>query len=154
MISVLGNGDSGKEVKDLQTNLIEAGYSLPKYGVDEEFGDETEGAVRKFQLQQKLLVDGLAGPQTLTKLKEVLSSKQGISYPLPDTTFGLGDEGEGVRNIQRALKSMGIDSTYIDGIYGSLTEAAVRKFQTRFEELDNDGVFGRKTKLILERELN
>jgi len=37
--------------------------------VDGRFGPRTEQAVRRFQLQQRLAVDGLVGPRTLARLR-------------------------------------------------------------------------------------
>lgn len=72
---LLNNGDSGKAVKELQKDLIEAGYGkyMEPYGADGQFGDATEKAVRHFQKDHHLKVDGIAGPKTLGKLKSVLS---------------------------------------------------------------------------------
>ena len=64
----LRNGDSGKEVKELQKLLIGHGYDLGKYGADGKFGDKTEEAVKKFQKANQLVVDGVAGKKTLSKL--------------------------------------------------------------------------------------
>lgn len=71
----LRNGASGSEVRLLQQALLEAGESLPRFGVDGQFGPETENAVRNFQRRQNLVVDGIAGPQTYQRLREVLTKK-------------------------------------------------------------------------------
>lgn len=55
-------GSKGAAVKELQTLLGIA--------ADGDFGPFTEKAVRAFQSANKLTVDGVAGPQTLAKLKE------------------------------------------------------------------------------------
>lgn len=80
---LLKKGTKGAEVKKLQRNLIKLGYNLPKYGADGDFGNETKKAVRKFQRDHDLKVDGLAGPNTLGKINELLNEK-------PSTTFELG----------------------------------------------------------------
>ncbi len=46
---VVKKGDKGLKVCKLQQALIDMGYSLPKYGVDGDFGDETVTALLKFQ---------------------------------------------------------------------------------------------------------
>ena len=48
--------------------LIEKGYKLPRYGVDGSFGDETEKAIKKFQSDHGLVVDGIVGKNTWSKL--------------------------------------------------------------------------------------
>lgn len=65
----LQNGDVGSDVEELQRLLIEAGYSCGSYGIDGDFGDATEMAVRKFQTDHNLTVDGIVGAQTLAALK-------------------------------------------------------------------------------------
>lgn len=70
---LLDNGDSGKAVKNLQNDLIQLGYKLPKYGADGQYGDETEQAVRRFQKDHGLAVDGIAGPKTLGKIESIKS---------------------------------------------------------------------------------
>lgn len=66
-VRVLGLGDSGSDVRELQQALTERGYALV---VDGDFGPATDAAVRDFQLRQALEVDGLVGPQTLQTLRE------------------------------------------------------------------------------------
>lgn len=71
----LGRGDSGAEVKTLQTNLITLGYSCGASGADGDFGAKTEAAVKAFQKANGLTVDGLAGEKTQAKIKELLAKK-------------------------------------------------------------------------------
>ena len=72
---VLENGMVGDDVKELQRDLLSLGYDLGKWGVDGEYGDCTEMAVRGFQTQMGLVVDGVAGPKTIAALKSVLAAK-------------------------------------------------------------------------------
>lgn len=55
-------GDQGREVKDIQKALLEKGYD-PK-GIDGIFGPNTEKAVKAFQKDKGLVVDGKVGPKT------------------------------------------------------------------------------------------
>lgn len=66
--SVLRKGSSGAEVKDLQNKLIQVGYYLGTYGADGSYGDATVTAVRKFQKDNNLSVDGEAGQNTRSTL--------------------------------------------------------------------------------------
>lgn len=60
----LSNGDKGQAVKALQSLLVLRGYKLPNYGVDGDFGTETQTVLELFQKKQGLTVDGIAGVQT------------------------------------------------------------------------------------------
>ena len=64
----LRKGDKRTEVATLQQLLIDHGISLPKYGADGDFGNETLKAVKKFQKEHGLVVDGIVGPKTWTEL--------------------------------------------------------------------------------------
>lgn len=55
-----------------------------------------------------------------------------------------GSRGSEVRQIQTKLKNWGYYTGNIDGIYGKLTEEAVRKFQ-RYNNLTVDGIAGSNT---------
>lgn len=67
-VDVLCKGSKGEAVKALQILLIGKGYSCGSYGVDGSFGSATDGAVRRFQQEHNLEVDGSVGPATWTKL--------------------------------------------------------------------------------------
>jgi hypothetical protein len=61
-----GNMQRGDDVKCLQTLLSGKGHSCGS--IDGVFGQKTETAVREFQAEYKLVVDGIAGPHTITAL--------------------------------------------------------------------------------------
>jgi putative chitinase len=65
-MAVLHPGDTGDEVSALQKRLIDLGF--PPGDLDGKFGPSTEAALRGFQASRGLLVDGVAGPRTLTAL--------------------------------------------------------------------------------------
>ncbi|WP_421385392.1 peptidoglycan-binding domain-containing protein [Bacillus salacetis] len=150
----LGEGDQGSLVREIQHKLIRAGIALPRYGADGIYGAETEMAVMKFQRRHGLRVDGLVGPQTLGKLNEMLTiSSPANEFPLPSGILRDGSEGNGVRQLQRALKQINFDAGAIDGIYGPKTEDAVRRFQETYAELKNDGIYGPNTRKYILMEL-
>lgn len=60
------------------------------------------------------------------------------------TLSRLGSRGSEVEAVQQALKDRGIYSGSVDGIYGSATEAAVKKFQKQ-QGLTADGIAGPQT---------
>lgn len=70
--TVLRKGSTGAEVKSLQKKLLQIGYYLGSYGADGDYGDATVTAVRKFQKDNSLTVDGEAGPNTLAMIDKVL----------------------------------------------------------------------------------
>ena len=64
----LRKGDKGADVANVQKLLMQAGYTLPKYGADGDFGDECLNAVKAFQKDNKLTVDGIVGAKTWAAL--------------------------------------------------------------------------------------
>ena len=65
---VIRYGDESKDVKQMQELLLALNYDLGKWGCDGDFGDCTELALRQFQDDMNLDVDGECGPQTLAAL--------------------------------------------------------------------------------------
>lgn len=86
---ILKNGSEGEDVKELQTNLIRLGYDCGKWGVDGEFGDATEMAVRRFQSQHDLIPDGEFGPKSLDAMEIALAAlEKPVEYPHYVETVG------------------------------------------------------------------
>lgn len=77
---VLKNGMAGNDVKELQQRLAELGYSVGSYGADGEFGDSTEMAVRTFQTDYRLEVDGEFGEKSYAALVTALGSDANNGY--------------------------------------------------------------------------
>lgn len=67
-LSVLRKGAKGEQVKALQRMLYAMSYSLGTAGVDGSFGSKTDSAVRAYQRDKNLEVDGVVGPATWSKL--------------------------------------------------------------------------------------
>lgn len=67
--SYIVKGDSGDEVKKLQTMLNACGYNCGT--VDGDFGSKTDAAVRKLQADTDLTVDGMYGKNTKAVLEEM-----------------------------------------------------------------------------------
>ena len=61
-------GSRGDEVKKMQQALIDSGYDLGSGGADGIFGAKTQAAVKQYQQNNGLAVDGIAGNNTLGKL--------------------------------------------------------------------------------------
>lgn len=62
-------GDTGPKVKELQEKLIALNYSCGIAGADGSFGLGTLEAVKKYQKDSGLLIDGIVGPDTMKKLE-------------------------------------------------------------------------------------
>lgn len=67
---IIRRGSKGVDVKDIQRLLIKKGYDAGS--VDGKFGPKTERAVKAFQSDNDLKVDGIVGPKTLAKLTEMV----------------------------------------------------------------------------------
>ena len=67
-LPVLKNGSTGNSVKALQLLLIGNGCSCGDHGADGDFGSDTEAAVKNFQGNKGLTIDGKAGPETWSAL--------------------------------------------------------------------------------------
>jgi murein L,D-transpeptidase YcbB/YkuD len=68
---VLGRNDRGDDVKQLQRNLVALGY-LENDDVDGIFGADTAHALMALQAANGLTADGIAGPVTMAKIKELI----------------------------------------------------------------------------------
>ena len=84
--SNLSYGSSGDEVKKLQQALINAGYDLGDTGADGQFGAKTKAAVVKYQSDNGLAVDGIAGSNTLGKLYSTASTSTNTTTNTGTTT--------------------------------------------------------------------
>lgn len=76
---VFMRGHKGEGVTQLQERLTELGYldasKDPKQAADGIFGGQTEAAVRRFQKDNGLTVDGMAGKNTLGKIDELIAER-------------------------------------------------------------------------------
>jgi len=61
-------GNRNPYVTQMQTMLAKLGYSLGICGIDGDFGSATEKAVKEFQRDHGMTVDGICGPQTWAAL--------------------------------------------------------------------------------------
>lgn len=91
--------------------------------VDGVSGPLTRGAVRAFQARRGLTVDGIIGPQTRRALGR--HGRPGIG----SRTMKSGSRGWDVAALQFLLARRGFSPGGVDGGFGSMTDAAVRRFQ-------------------------
>ena len=162
----LRKGYTGSDARTVQQRLQELGYYTGL--VDGVYGNGSIAAVRAFQKANGLTADGLAGTRTF----QVMFSSSAVaagstSTPAPEATqppaateppaetqpstgyatLSYGSKGDAVRNLQKALKSLGY-SVSTDGDYGALTQKAVKNFQ-KVNGLEADGVAGSSTQELL-----
>lgn len=57
-----------EEVRAVQQLLVAKGFGVGSWGCDGEFGGDTENAVKQYQTDKKLTVDGEVGQQTMRSL--------------------------------------------------------------------------------------
>ena len=127
---ILRHGAAGPDVTHLQRLL-----GVP---ADGHFGDATLRAVRRFQAEHGLLVDGQVGPHTWRALEAEWRGAPG------EAVLREGSAGPAVAAVQRPL---GVTA---DGDFGPITLAAVRDFQAR-HGLVVDGQVGDHTLAALRR---
>jgi hypothetical protein len=72
-MAIYRKGSSGAVVSNIQTYLNKCGYPCV---ADGEFGDNTDKAVRDFQRDNELTIDGIVGPKTIAILSDKI--KNGI----------------------------------------------------------------------------
>lgn len=127
---LLRYGDKGKAVKEAQELLIAAGYNIGIMGADGIFGKRTTNAVLSFQRAHKIGVDGIIGPETMSKLKQYAKYKK-----YPGKLIRKGSRGHYVKVVQARVGAK------VDGIFGPETERKVRAFQ-QMQGVGVDGIVG------------
>ena len=134
----------GTDVRNLQQDLTTLGYYWAE--ITGNFGARTETAVKRFQEENGLTADGVAGTKTLNAIAAAVARKGGTpaSGGSAGTTLKLNSQGTKVSQLQTDLKQLGYYYAEITGNFGERTEAAVKAFQ-KAKGLTADGVAGTKT---------
>ena len=154
-------GSSGQDVRNVQQKLKSLGFL--KGNVDGDFGAATEAAVKAFQQQYGLTVDGKVGAATLKKLASARATARPSSASGGKTTpkgatprrtatpayssktyLRKGSSGLQVRQMQERLISLGYLSGTANGKFDDSTEAGLIAFQRRNLHY-SDGVAGPET---------
>ena len=140
---IVRKGDSGAATEDVQRKLNKLGY-LKDRQIDSFYGDKTAEAVQKFAED-----NGLAPVEDVTEK---------VWAKLVDASFKLGDRNlflripyfhvNDVLELQKALGSLGFQVRNYDGIFGTSTERALRRFQINMG-LPTDGIAGSQTFMAL-----
>lgn len=148
--TVLRVGTSSAMVSALQQMLQAEGYF--NHEITGYYGRVTASAVRNYQRQNGLVVDGIAGPQTLAMLEGTTQAPTPMKSPQMQAILGLkaGDRGEKVTQLQQQLKQLGYFKAEPTGYYGKITEEAVRAFQTE-EDILVSGIADEFTMNLIEQ---
>ena len=159
--TTLRKGTYSSDVAYMQQVLIDLGYLSGE--PDGNYGTETEKAVKAFQKNNGLGMDGTAGTATLTKLysdeavaataastKATSTAKtaKATPTPAPETNLKKGSSGDAVKSMQQQLIKLGYLTGKADGKFGAKTYAALVAFQ-KANKLTADGVAGTKTQAKL-----
>ena len=124
--------DAGRHVVSLREALLRAGISMSYLAPDSVnnptlFDDHVDAAVRSFQQSRGLIVDGVAGPDTLRALADA-------QYRFGDRTLAFSEgepaaRGDDVAELQRHLSHLGFYYGHIDGEFSVRTRYAVAELQ-------------------------
>lgn len=128
-------GSRGEDVTVLQSKLLSLGY-LDYPSATGYYGALTKTAVTRFQNNNGLGADGIAGPLTQSKL---------YSSAAKSLLLRVGSYGEAVQTLQLRLKKLGYFNGTGTGYYGPVTRAAVIAFQ-QANGLYADGIAGPNTR--------
>jgi N-acetylmuramoyl-L-alanine amidase len=132
-------GDRGAAVADVQATLLGLGL-LPHPPAEPVFDEATDGALRAFQQQRGLSVDGIVGAETYRALAAA-------RWKLGDRLLSLATRpfvGDDVATLQERLLELGFDAGRTDGVFGPRTETALRGLQREYG-LVPDGTCGPAT---------
>ena len=113
------SGRIGPLARTVQYLLSAQGYAI---AVDGEVGPQTIDAIKAFQSENGLTVDGIVGNQT---------------WPELIVEVGEGDQGDAVSAAQDQLSVRDLPETRnltVDGVFGPLTTSAVRALQTYIKD--------------------
>lgn len=136
-------GSKGKAVVEIQNQLKKLGFFQGE--ASGYFGSQTKTAVKRFQVKRGLHADGVVGSGTYKYLFQNASTatKQSIKSS-SDTKQAMN-----TKDIQAALKKLGYYKGAIDGVSGSNTKNAIKKFQ-KANKLTADGIVGASTRSKLQ----
>jgi len=135
-------GSRGADVERIQrclNNLRAQHPSIGQLNVDGVFGPITQASVMAFQRVAGLNPDGIVGPLTWNALMPLCYGRP--MPPYPGYLMRIGVRGDNVQQVQSCLNGVQNAGLATDGVFGPLTDAAVRTFQ-RNNGLNADGIVG------------
>ncbi len=123
-------GDNGTEVLLLQTRLAQLKFY--NGSLDGIFSASVELAVKTFQFQAKLAVDGDAGPITQRALFAASAKEYDPALGTPGPIeLSPGNNSSAVFDLECRLVALGYHYAVPDNYYDSLTVASIQSFQRR-----------------------
>ncbi|MRH42462.1 hypothetical protein GH741_07165 [Aquibacillus halophilus] len=125
--STLYYGQHNESVRVLQHKLNQLSYFDKT--IDGEFGVLTEYALKKFQYENDLTANGRADNETINTILIIEREKHLRPLKAISKTYYPGDKGEDIKSIQNALHYFGYYKGELDGIYGPITDLALKIFQ-------------------------
>jgi len=139
-------GDVGPAVAEIRATLALLGLLPPEDSApdtlrDSVFDDACDHAVRTFQQQRGLSVDGIVGVETYRALA---AARHRLGDRLLFYRVTHPFVGDDVTALQERLLDLGFDAGRPDGIFGARTEHALRDFQRNYG-LVVDGTCGPRT---------
>lgn len=106
--------DTDKGISKLQQALVDKDYDIGESGVDGNYGPATEKAIRAYQQDNNLQVDGIAGPKTLGAL---YGGQSGADTGNSDSTGTQPQQQvQPVQNTGVGLYDPQTDSAYLDAM--------------------------------------
>ena len=147
--AVIRRGDTGPAVAEIRDRLGRLGLLVdgapgrdPRVDPASDcFDDAVDRAVRSFQQERGLTVDGVVGPQTFRRLEE---ARWALGDRVLSYSPGHVVSGDDVLTLPQRLSGLGFDLGRVDGVFGVRTDAALREFQ-RSVGVDADGTCGPST---------
>ncbi len=125
------------EVRDRLERLGLLGV-CPLEGDPQLFSSEIDVAVRSFQQDRGIMIDGIVGAATFRQLEE---ARWNLGDRIVSYSVGHMTAGDDVANLQQRLNTLGFDAGRVDGVFGPDTDRALREFQ-RNVGLEGDGTCG------------
>ena len=149
--TTISSKSSAAEITSLQQRLVTLGW-LDYTGITGAYDAATTQAVKYFQNHvnetvrpaEALSVDGIAGPKTLqwlygAELTRPTPQPTPMVTPAPEQSENVDKNSSknDIRAVQRKLIFLGLmESGSDDGVYGTTTTAAVKKFQQRVNQIE------------------
>ncbi len=108
----------------------------------DQFSRNVDSTVNTSVVIQKRQSTGIK--QLINELEALQKTEDRVTEFTPAKTLQFGDVGDDVKKLQQSLKDLGFNVGSIDGIFGKMTDAAVRAFQS-YNGLYVDGIVGPQT---------
>ena len=151
----------GEDVKFVQQKLVDLGYDVGHSGVDGQYGNNTVNAVKEFQKDNGLSVDGIVGEKTWKALESAKKDSDSSSGKKYTRVLKLGMSGNDVRYMKDCLFELNYYTSNIikitNSTFGNDTLEAVKLYQKNNKDISGkalsvDGKIGEKTWGAIERD--